>query len=714
MQSVAQIDHLDRPFGELSALLDPQSIAVIGSSDREGNLGGVAVRFLKKFKYPGQVWPVNAQQKEVANLPCYPSVDSLPGIPDLAILAVPAIAIESALRTCGDKGIKAAIIWSGGFAETGTEGAELQERLRIACQETGIKVCGPNCIGIINTANGMTASFSNLLYEQDDLLSGCVSLVSQSGGISVNVLSRARALGFGLRVTVSVGNEVGLGLADFIKVLAKDPGTKVIAVYTEGLSNPESFVEALTLARECNKPIVILKGGASEASSHAALAHTGRLAGSDRTFSAILEEFSVIRVSSTEEMIDVCGQLSSMSDMPLPINKHVLISTFGGGSGVITTDQCVHAGLTVSRMSSMKMDELAPNLTPLSACFNPVDMTPGVMTNPSLRQKLPKAFETMNGDGQYGSWLFMAAGFGDLAPQLVKMLCDVRLEKKKTIVVTWQSMPEGLAKILQSNNIYVFSDSARAVKTLALITQYAISMNSPRRKLDTQALDFDWNGYESFHQKRVVSEHEVSSLLQKIGLQVAKGELVNPTVSIEDAVNRIGFPLAMKGISGHVTHRAAAGLVALNIDSMSSAKTVKDKFIKRSGELNVKLEGIWIQHMFQGNHEFLITCVSDRDFGIMVGIGMGGQHTEIFDDVVFSRAPIDRQYATAMLLRMKTTQRFPEMLSEYQREIIGNFFSQFSKFVASAPWKKFTLEINPIKVSHEAVAAVDGLLIIEE
>ncbi len=707
----AKIEH---PFGELSALLDPQSIAVIGSSDRDGNLGGAAVRFLKKFKYRGQVWPVNAQQTEVASLPCYPSVEALPGIPDMAILAVPATAIESTLRACGSKGIKSAIIWSGGFAETGAEGARLQEQLRITCQETGIQLCGPNCIGIINTANGMTASFSNLLYEQEDLLPGCVSLVSQSGGISVNVLSRARAVGFGLRVTVSVGNEVGLGLADFVKVLARDPGTKVIAIYTEGLSNPLAFIEALDLARKFKKPVVILKGGASEASSQAALAHTGRLAGSDRTFNAILEEFSVIRVASTEEMIDVCGQLSSMLNMPLPINNQVLISTFGGGSGVITTDQCVNAGLIVSRMSHKQMSELAPNLTPLSACFNPVDMTPGVMTNPSLRQKLPKAFATMNEDTQYGSWLFMASGFGDLAPELAKMLLDLRSQKTKTIVVTWQSMPDGLAKLLHANNIYVFSDSARAVRTLALITQHAYSLKSTQRKLNASGIDFDWKEFKLIAGPHVVSEHEVSSLMQEVGLPVAKGELVNPLHSINDAIDRVGFPLAIKGISSQVTHRAASGLVALNIESVTAALAIQEKFIKRCKELNVKLEGIWIQHMFQGAHELLVTCVSDKDFGIMVGIGMGGQHTEIFDDVVFARAPVDIAYARTMLLRLKTTKRFPEMFSELQIENISEFIHHFSTWVATAPWKKFTLEINPIKVSNDAVAAVDGLLIIEE
>ena len=703
----------ERPFGHLTPLLAPLSIAVIGSSDREGNLGGVAVRFLKKFKYAGAIWPVNPQQTQVAELTCYPTVDALPGVPDMAILALPAAAIEETLRACAAKGILSAVVWAGGFAETGPEGAVLQERLRLACVETGIQLCGPNCIGIINTANAISASFSNLLYEQDQLLTGSVSLVSQSGGISVNVLSRARALGYGMRVTVSVGNEVGLGLSDFIRVLACDPGTKVIAVYTEGLSNPQVFVQALEIARANQKPVVMLKGGASEASSHAALAHTGRLAGMDRTFSAILQEFGVIRVFSTEEMIDVCGQLSCMPAHQLPSNRDVLVSTFGGGSGVITTDQCAKSNLSVTRMKDDRMALLSPNLTPMSACFNPVDMTPGVMTNPALRQKLPLAFACMNEDPQYGAWLFMASGFGDLAPQLVDMLCAIKQNTEKTILVTWQSMPEGLSQLLQERGIYVFSDSARAVKTLSLICDYADMCRQTQRQLNIKKIEFDWQAFTHLQGPCVISEHQVAGLLTRAQLPVANGQLVELNDSLEKVANNIGFPLVMKAISAQITHRAAAGLVALSIDSLDAMEAVKKRFVERAQELNVKLDGLWVQHMFAGNQELLVTSLRDSDFGVMVGIGMGGQYTEIFDDIVFARAPLDVEYAKVMIRCLRTIQRLPNLLSESQIKNSAEFLSLFSSWVASAPWIQFNLEINPIKLGPTSVAAVDGLLIIE-
>ncbi len=229
----------------------------------------------------------------------------------------------------------AAVAWAGGFAETGEEGRARQRQLEAVCRSSGIKLCGPNCIGVINTALGLTASFSSMMTEHDRLTPGVVSMVSQSGGIGVMAHSRAEEFGLGFRVTISCGNEAALGIPDFIHALALDDGTRVIAVYTEGLSNPAAFVEALAEARRRAKPVVILKGGATQASGRAALAHTGRLAGVDRTYDAIFREFAAIRVYSTEELLDVCLQLASLQPGQLPKGDRVLISSFGGGSGVI-------------------------------------------------------------------------------------------------------------------------------------------------------------------------------------------------------------------------------------------------------------------------------------------------------------------------------------------------------------------------------------------
>ncbi len=366
-------------FGDLSPLLAPRSVAVVGASDREGNLGGVAVGYLKKFGYAGPIWPVNPGRKTVADLPCFPSLRELPSVPDLAILAVPAESIAAALKDCVGAGVPAAVAWAGGFAEVGEEGRGRQRQVEDVCRASGIKFCGPNCIGIINTSLGMTASFSTMLAEYGQLTQGAVSIVSQSGGVGVMSHSRAQQLGFGFRVTVSCGNEAVLGVADFIRAFAHDEGTRVIAVYIESLSDPAAFVEALAEARKRGKPVVVLKGGGTEASGRAALAHTGRLAGADRTYDAIFREFAAIRVYSTEELVDVCLQLAALKPGQLPAGDRVLLSTFGGGNGVICTDQCGREGLAVPQLDAETRRRVGPLLTPISSSLNPVDLTPGMI-----------------------------------------------------------------------------------------------------------------------------------------------------------------------------------------------------------------------------------------------------------------------------------------------------------------------------------------------
>src|SRR5262249_19397577 len=249
-------------------------------------------------------------------------------------------------------GAPAAIVWAGGFAEVDENGRARQKELEDICRGTSLKLCGPNCIGVINTSIGLTASFSSLMTEFYHLTSGSVSIVSQRGGPAVTAHAKAQQLGLGFRLTISCGNEAMLSIGDFIHALAQDDGTRVIAAYAEGLADPARFVEALAEAQRRKKPVVILKGGTNEQSGRAALAHTGRLAGVDRTFDAIFGEFAAIRVYSTEELLDVSLQLASLRNGGLPAGNRVLLSTFGGGSGVLAADQCTREGLRVPMLAA--------------------------------------------------------------------------------------------------------------------------------------------------------------------------------------------------------------------------------------------------------------------------------------------------------------------------------------------------------------------------
>ncbi len=701
-----------RAFGELAPLLTPRSVAVIGASDREGNLGGACVGFFRKFGFAGDVWPVNAGRTEVAGLPCFPSLAALPALPELAIIAVPADAVNGVLKACIDAGVPAALVWSGGFAEGGEAGRARQREMEALCRASTIKLCGPNSVGIINTAIGLTASFSNLMTELEHFTPGAVSIVSQSGGIGVTAHARAQELGLGFRVTVSCGNEASLTVPDFIRALCDDDGTRVIAVYTEGLSDPDGLVAALDHARRKQKPIVMLKGGATEASGRAAMAHTGRLAGSDRTYDAIFREFAVARVYSPEEMLDVALQLSTLRPGQLPRGNRVLLTTFGGGSGVIGTDQCIRDGMLVPPLAAETRAALKPLLTPLASTLNPVDMTPGSMTAPKNRANMPAVLDTLARDEGADLWVFYAGGFGALAPTLVDMIETARATSEKPLCVSWQAPPAGTMQRLAAKNFMPFNDHSRAIRTAGALARYAANLNHRIRRLPDAPPAFAWGDFVAGSGKQVVSEDVASAILAAAGLPVAEGRIAASAEAAVAAAAAVGFPVAIKGISAQVTHRAAAGLVALGIDSPEAARKTFETFTARAASIGATLDGVWIQHMFQGSVELLVTAFRDAEFGVMIGCGMGGGMTEIIDDVAFTRAPIDADGAYDLLGTLRTMRRLPELVSDAQRRQAAGFIARFSSLAASAPWPGFTFEVNPLKIGREAVAAVDGLLLI--
>jgi len=511
-------------FGALTPLIAPRSVAVVGASDREGNLGGLAVKFLGKFGYRGPVWPVNSGQTKVAGLPCFPRLRELPSPPDLAVIAVPAASVTEVIQDCIAAGIPAAVVWAGGFAEGDEAGRARQRQLEEVARAGGIKLCGPNCIGVINTSIGLTASFSSLMTDIDRLTPGSVSIVSQSGGTAVTAHGRAQELGLGFRVTISCGNEATLSIGDFIHALAQDDGTRVIAAYAEGLSDPDRFVEALLEAKRRGKPVVILKGGATEQAGHAALAHTGKLAGVDRTFDAIFRECAAIRVHSTEELLDVSLQLASQRPKQMPHGNRALILTFGGGSGVLGTDQCIRAGLEVPPLDAATRESVKPIFPALGSSLNPIDLTPGAVTNPKNRATLPATLKALVDAPNVDIALLFGAGFGELAPQVATMFEDLRSGTDKPICVSWLSPPPGITERFAKQNIVVFDEHARAIRAAGHIARYAADMRHRIRHRPDLATPFRWSDFvDPTMRKQVVSEHLAARILEAAGLAVAKG-----------------------------------------------------------------------------------------------------------------------------------------------------------------------------------------------
>ena len=627
---------------------------------------------------------------------------------------MPAASVTAVIQDCIAAGVPAAIVWAGGFAEGDDAGRARQRELEAVSRAGGIKLCGPNCIGVINTSIGLTASFSSLMTEIERLTPGSVSMVSQSGGTAVTAHGRAQELGLGFRVTISCGNEATLTIGDFIHALAQDDGTRVIAAYTEGLSDPDRFVDALLEAKRRQKPVVILKGGATEHSGKAALAHTGKLAGADRTFDAIFRECAAIRVHSTEELLDVSLQLASLRPGQLPRSKRAWITTFGGGSGVLGTDQCVREGLEVPPLDPATRERVKPIFPALGSSLNPIDLTPGAVTNPRNRATLPQVLKTLAEAPNVDIGLFFSAGFGELAPQVAAMVEDLRNGTDKPICLSWLSPPAGITQRFARQGIVVFDEHARMIRAAGHIARYSAEMRHRIRHRGDLVRPFRWGDFvETTAGRQVVSENIAASILEAAGLPVAKGRLARTTDEAVRAANEVGYPVVLKGISPAITHRAAAGLVKLGLEDDAGVEKADRAFRARAAELGVTLDGTWVQHMVTGTIELLVTAIRDAQFGVMVGCGMGGAMTEIIDDVAFARAPIDAEGAFDLIGRLRTLTRLPTLLSDEQRGRAADFLARFSALVAGAPWPSFTFEVNPVKLGAAETAAVDALLVID-
>jgi acetate---CoA ligase (ADP-forming) len=671
---------------------------VIGASDQPGNLGGDTVRRLLKFKFPGPVWPISRSAATVAGLPTHKNVSELPQAPELAIMAIPASGLLDAIRDCADAGVRHGIAYAGGLADAGGDGAELQRSIVALCRARRFALCGPNCVGVINATTPVTATFSTALYEMDSLRPGVISLVAQSGGIATSAFSMVQQAGFGFRHMVSSGNEAVVSFADYLHALARDPGTRIIGGYLEGIADGPKLVRALEATRQQDKPVVLIKAGMTGAGARAAQAHTGALVGEDRVFDAVMKELGVIRVYSIEELVDVmlllAGNQGKMCSGP-----GVGVITFGGGSGVLAADQCGLHGLSTPMLSAAGAERLRPLLVSVASAANPLDLTPTTAFRPEALAQLPRALDIISEEPQIHSLLFIVGSLASKASETCDIIRGLSERCAKPLAVCWPSPPRGVPASLAEHGIYSFLEAARAIVSIARLTAHGGAAKRPKRP-EQPLPDFDWSAFVG-EDDTVVPEHRCHRILKAAGLPVAAGDLATDEASAVRVAESIGLPVVLKGISTQVTHRAKAGLVALDL---RSAVEVRDAF--RRLTTSASLQGIYVQKMHKGGAELLVSAFRDPSFGTMVSCGSGGVLTELIDDVVTERAPVSEALATYMLERLRITRELPA-------DRAAAFIARFSALASTAPWEKFVLEINPVLWTREAAIAVDGLLIIE-
>jgi acyl-CoA synthetase (NDP forming) len=705
-------------FRDLATLLNPSSIAVVGASDEPGNLGGVAVRFLRRFGFPGQVFPVNPKRATVGGLTCYPAIPDTPIVPDLAILAVRAAHAPELIQSAAAAGVRNGVIWAGGFAEAGGDGATLQRQVTDLCHEAGFSLVGPNCIGFINSLQPAVASFASFLADYEHLVPGNIAMVSQSGGLGTQAQAFAQRAGSGFRYMVSTGNEADLTIADFVSAFADDEQSRVIAVYAEGIRDGERLARALGRARAAGKPVVILKGGAAPASARAATAHTGALAGEDRVLRAVFAELGAIQVDSLEELLDVSLFLSSTDPATLPRGDRLAVVTFGGGGGVLAADQAVRAGLSTPPLAAATRERLAPLLPPIASVANPVDVTPQTFNQAGYLATFTDALLTVAGDPGIDAVLALFGPMSRGTDQVISSLSQLREHTTKTVALAWPFCPDSVMTRLHAERFQVFEEPARAIAVLGRCARYQKALSeepAATRDRPPQLFRFDWSGFTGpATPGLVLSEHACHDLLTAAGLPVAPGALVRRPEDLAAALAVLPPPVVMKGISPAVTHRDSAGLVQLDVRSPAEAGQAYDRLTARAAELGVPLDGVYVQHLVRGGTEVLVSAFRDPMFGVIVSCGAGGTLTEVIDDVALARAPLDRSSALRLLRQLRLVRHTERRAGAAGLAALADFVAGFSRLAATAPWPRFVLEVNPVKWQPDGPVAVDGLLVVEQ
>jgi acetyl coenzyme A synthetase (ADP forming)-like protein len=633
-------------------MLEPRSIAVVGAGRRPGTIGHELLRNLLASGFNGSVYPVNPSADHVASLPCWPSVDAVPGEVDLAVIAVPERAVAAAVEDCGAKGVSSLVVITAGFAEAGDEGARRQRAVTALAHRHGMRIVGPNCFGIINTHPDVSM---NATFAAQAPIPGRVGFASQSGGLGIAILAQAAARGLGLSSFVSMGNKADVSGNDLLQWWEDDTSTDVILLYLESFGNPRKFSRvARRVSRD--KPIVAVKGGRSSAGTRAASSHTAALASSDRSVDALFKQTGVVRVDTIEELFDTAEVLAHQ---PLPRGPRVVIIGNAGGPAVLTADACVSVGLGVPELSAELQASLR-RLVPVGASVrNPIDL----LASASARSYVDALLSTL-GSGEVDAAIVistppLATRSADVAEAL-RVVSDTLSSDPHSppIVASFLGASEARSRLQRAPRpIPCFSFPENAVRALA----HAVSYGEWKARPVGQGVVLD--GTDPNEARRLVVEtagdgptwvtgKAAEAVVATYGISVVPSAYVEDETQAADEANRLGFPVAVKAWGPDLAHKSKHGAVHLDLPD---ADFVRMAFADMAETLGPAMVGATVQRMVKNGVETIVGFVQDPAFGPQVVFGLGGTAVEILDDSVSRMAPLTDLDAREMVLGLRAS-----------------------------------------------------------
>ena len=633
----------------LDFLLYPKSIAVIGVSRTPGKVGYEILSNLLDGGFEGEIIPVNPSADKILGLSCLQDLNSCTSSIDLAVIAVPTSAVLGAVESSIKAKVKSIALITAGFRETGPEGTKIQSEITNLCSQAGVRLLGPNCLGLINTGHRMNASFSKRIPK-----AGGISVLSQSGAVCTAMLDWALARGLGLAKVVSIGNKADLNETDFLSAFAEDEQTKVIVGYLESITSGDKFIKTARSAAS-TKPLVLLRAGVTKAGMRAASAHTGGLAGDDIAYAAAFKRAGVIRAESFDSLFDYAAALSMQ---PLPKSNRVAIITNAGGPAVMAADAIEQSGMKIATLNGYNTGNLRKELPPAAIISNPIDV---------LGDAGPKRYATavsvaQNDDSVDAVIVILTPHSMTKPAETIRAIAATSSSDEKPVLAvilgSADAMPE--RKELADCNLPDYPSPERAVAALKAMYEYQVWHNHPTRVVTR----FPVNRHRV---ERIILRHlktnhiqmgevETKEILRAYDFNVPDGYLAHTPEEAVEIAERIGFPIAMKIISPDIVHKSDVGGIKLNISSPDQVRDTYDLLTLRVNRRapEARINGVYVEKMCIPGLEVTLGMTSDSQFGPMLMFGLGGTFVDVLKDVSCYLAPITADEAMEMLMETRS------------------------------------------------------------
>src|SRR6201994_658011 len=635
----------------LDTFFAPNSIALIGASRDQEKIPGRLLSMLRKNEYPGKIYPINPNYGDIDGLKCYKSIGEVGAPIDLCVIIIPARAVIGALEECAAVGVKNCVIISSGFAEEGGDSAAMQDKIVEIAKRTGMRISGPNAEGFVSEVQKVAATFSPTVdvkpgYVPLVATRRRVGIVAQSGGIGFAIKHRAKAIGVAISYCVSAGNEADLGAGEFLEYMVQDASTDVIMLFIEGIRDVDKFMAAARRAAEVGKPVIVTKVGRSGAGERAAASHTASMAGWSAAYDAVFAKFGFIVSNDMDEAVTIAAVLTTN---PMPRGDRVAVLTVSGGGGIWGADTVSLQGLQVPELSAAVQAEIKQWMPSYGSAKNPIDVTAQGVTLGGLQ----KSIELFDKSGEIDATLVIMSFSSEVRmPFKEAELKPVISAQNKPVVMYSYTLPSDFARReLAKSGVVVLTGMTHvgvALKRLADYAKFKLAAEADAAALPARDLSAHLTA-------PALSESDSKALLRDAGIALPDEMLVTARDGLDAAIAKAGFPLVMKIQSRDIPHKSEVGGVRVNITTKGEAFSTYQLLLDnaRKHRPHAAIQGVLIGPMAKKGVEIIIGTLTDKTFGPMIMVGLGGITTELFRDVIYRPAPVSAIEASAMLGELK-------------------------------------------------------------